>query len=295
MFISRQIKKQIFLYGVFFALALAVNFWPPVSFWGAADNSQLKIYFFDVGEGDAVLARFPHNEDVLIDGGPDEKILEKLDRVLPWGDRTIETVIITHPHADHITGLLAVIKKYKIGKIYYSGVFYPSRTYISLLEEIKRKNIPLKAITSPQEAPLSEGGKLLILYPTEDLRGKEIFNLNNTSLVVKLVYHNFSCLLMGDAEEEVEETLLKNKPLVKASVIKIAHHGSSSASSQDFLQAVSPQAAIISVGKNNDYHLPSRRVLKRLERLGIKVYRTDYNGDIEVISDGEKYRTIDFP
>ncbi len=212
---------------------------------------------------------------------------------MPFYDRTIDIMIITHSHSDHITGLIEILKRYKVKEIYYSGIFYPSDVYVELLHQIEAKKIKLIPIIEAKKIYLEENILLEFLFPTEDLRKKEIANINNTSLVVKIDYNKDSFLFMGDAENEEENLLLKTKKNLKADILKVAHHGSADSSSQNFLKKIKPKIAIISVGQDNEFGQPSRRIIKRLKRIGAQVYRTDLNGSIKIISKGDGSYSVD--
>ena len=250
------------------------------------NSDKLRINFFDVGQGDSTFIQTPYKQDILIDGGPDNIITEKLGSVMPFYDKTIDLIIISHPHSDHITGIIQVLNKYNVKEIYYNGIFYPSKTYIELLRKIKEKDIKLTLIKEQREIKLGKNLILKILFPNKDLRGKEIPNLNNTSIITKLLYKDDSALLVGDAELEEEQILLKNDLNLKADILKVGHQGAINASSKEFLEKVKPKIAVIPVGADNKFGHPSRRVIKRLEKFGAQVYRTDYNGTVNIISDG---------
>ena len=256
------------------------------------NNDKLRINFFDIGQGDSTFIQTPYKQDILIDGGPDNTIIKKLGSVMPFYDRTIDLIIISHHHSDHITGIIKVLDKYNVKEIYYNGVFYPTKTYGELLRKIKEKNVKLTLIKEQREVKLGEDLILKIFFPDEDLRGKEIPNLNNTSIVAKLLYKNDSLLLVGDAELEQEQILLENNFDLKADVLKVGHQGAINASSKEFLEKIMPKIAVISVGADNKFGHPSRRVIKRLERLSAQVYRTDYNGTVNIISDGNNNYSV---
>lgn len=263
------------------------------NFISANKNSdKLRVSFFNVGQGDSILIQTACKKDILIDGGPDKTVIKKLGKAMPFWDRTIDFIIITHPHSDHISGLIEVIKRYKIKKILYTGVSYDSEAYAELLWQIKRNKIELIEINKQQELVLNKNLKLEILFPNENLREKNIKNLNNTSMVVRLIYDENSFLFAADAEYEVEKILLKDKADIKTDILKVGHQGASDSSSLEFLQKVKPQIAIISVGENNKFGHPSLRVIKRLEKLGAEVFRSDRNGDIKIIADGKNYQIL---
>lgn len=249
---------------------------------------QLEVNFLDVEQGDSVLIRTPYDQNILIDGGPGSAILQQLPKFLPFYDRTIDLMLLTHPHDDHVRGLVPVIKRYKVKKILYTGVVHTSPDYLAWLEVVKRKNIPMIIIDRPQTIVLGEDLKLEILYPFESLLNKEVGNLNNSSIVAKLIYGQNKFLFTGDAETEVEQELLNAGVDLSADIFKAGHHGSNTSNSEEFLNAVNPQIAVIQVGKDNDFGHPSLRVLKRLERLGVEYYRNDLNGWVQVISDGQE-------
>ena len=264
-----------------------------LNFISANKNSdKLRVSFFNVGQGDSIFIQTADKKDILIDGGPDKTVIKKLGKAMPFWDRTIDLIIITHPHSDHISGLIEVIKRYKIKEIFYTGVSYNSETYAELLRQIEHNKIELIEINKQQELALSENLKLKILFPNENLREKNIENLNNTSMVVKLIYNENSFLFAADAEYEVEQILLEDEIGLSADILKVGHQGASDSSSLEFLQKVAPQIAIISVGANNKFGHPSLRVIRRLEKLGAKVFRSDQNGDIKIIADGENYQIL---
>lgn len=255
-------------------------------FWRQQGRSNLEVTFLDVGQGDAILIETPFGQNILIDGGPDGKIIKRLSEELPWWDRKIDLMILTHPHSDHVSGLVDVLKRYEVSKVLYTGAIHNSPDYIAWLELIKEKRVDLNIINHPQKILLGDDCVLDIIYPlTKDDIDRQS-NLNNTSIVAKLSYGQTSFLFMGDAEKEVEEALLKNKDKLQADVLKVGHHGSDTSSTEDFLKMVQPDYAVIEVGIDNSFGHPSARVIKRLERANINIFRTDINGSIRFISDG---------
>ncbi|HBW73811.1 MAG: hypothetical protein UX10_C0011G0021 [Candidatus Magasanikbacteria bacterium GW2011_GWA2_45_39] len=258
----------------------------------------LTMRAFDVGQGDATLVTTPSGKTILIDGGPNDAVMDRLGRALPFFKKDIDLMILTHPHADHVTGLVGVLKRYNVKEIYYTGAVHTSSVFIEWLKMIKEKQIPMHVISHKEEIQFDEGVKLIFLYPdhelagvedaSEEKRGQKKNNLNNTSIVFKLTYGRTQFLFMGDAEVPVEETLLASGVDLRVDVLKVGHHGSHSSTSEEFLKAVSPQYATISCGRNNDYGHPHLSTLKRLERFGVHAYRTDTEGDIVIMSDGEK-------
>lgn len=249
-------------------------------------NNDLEVSFIDVGQGDAIFIKTPEKHQVIIDFGSNQGIND-LNKKIPWWNKKIDLAIITHPHDDHIIGLIQIIKNYKVRNIMYTGIIFDSPAYLELLKEIEKKNIPLLIPQKNQSIKLGKDCNLDILFPWESFLNKEIDNLNNSSIISQLSCQNSKFLFMGDAEIEVENEILKKEINIKSDVLKIGHHGSITSSQQEFLEKVAPQIAIIMVGKNNKFNHPSLRVLKRLEKLKIKTFRTDLDGTITIISDGK--------
>jgi len=249
-------------------------------------SEKLQVSFLDVGQGDSIYIKTPDQTDVLIDGGPDNSVLTELGAVMDFWDHEINVMILTHPHADHIVGLIEVLKRYEIKAVYYTGVIYPSREYDIWLNLIDEKNIPLYVVTQPMNLTFSDQTELQFLYPLEDLTKKRHSEINNTSIVAKLVHGKTSMLFTGDAEIEVERELMAAGADIDADWLKLGHHGSKSSSSEEFLRAVSPDQAIILAGADNQFGHPHLITLERLKRLMIPAIRTDTIGTITWQSDG---------
>ncbi|MEW6610807.1 MAG: ComEC/Rec2 family competence protein [Patescibacteria group bacterium] len=266
--------RYVVVASVLFVLFLAFSL-PPY-----LHSRRFGVTFLDVGQGDAALIQIPGGQQVLIDGGPDAGILGKLGSTLSWWDRTIEYVVLTHPHADHMTGLVDVLKRYRVGKVVMTGVVHTTDEYLAFLDEVRRKNIPTQFVAAGDSFELG-AGVIDVLAPFERLEGKRVEELNGTSIVLRFVYGDASFLFMGDAPVAVEEQLLANGEWnLESDVLKVGHHGSSDSNSEDFITAVAPHYAIISVGKGNPYGHPSLRTIKRLERAGATILLTDLFGDI---------------
>ena len=285
MIFKMSVKTKIFL--LIAGIILAVSTIPVFLFFYNPPK-DLRAYFLDVGQGDSILIKTPSGQNVLIDGGPNGDVIKELGKVLPWWDRKIDLMVLTHPHDDHVGGLVNAAKRYDIKRILYTGVLHTGPAYLDWLELARKKKIAAVIIDRPQTIDLGGDCRLEILWPKENLAGRTADNLNNTSIVIKLIYGRTKFLLTGDAETEVEKKLLEDKADLRADVLKVGHHGSDNATSEEFLKAVSPQMAVIEVGKNNDFGHPSGRVLKRLERLGARIWRTDIDGAVTLVSDGEK-------
>jgi len=256
------------------ALALKYTTQPPLL--------GLEIDFLDVGQGDAILIRNSLGKTILIDGGPDGLVLEKIGRILPYTDRTIDVLILTHPHADHLVGLIAILERYQVNTVIYTGANYSDPGYRYFQEIIKQK-VPKIVLADSQIAlDLNDNCRLSVLFPFTSLVGQDFKNINNSSIVTKLDCGSRNILLMGDAEKEVEAELINNYPNLKTSVLKLGHHGSKTASSPEFLDQTNPELAIILVGKDNKYNLPSPEVIDKLRELNLKVIRTDNDGGLKM-------------
>jgi competence protein ComEC len=253
-------------------------------------DGKLHVSFLDVGQGDAVLIQMPNGQDILIDGGPDpQKINMELSEKLPFWDRTIDLVVCTQPQADHVTGLVEVIERYRVKRVLEPGASYNSSIYREWSNLVKEKEVERDTAQTGQEIDLGSGVKIEVLNPPEDLWEGTNDDVNNNAVVLRLNWGRITFLFTADITEEVEFELIGQRANLRSTVLKIAHHGSRTSTATQFLAAVDPEAAVICVGANNTFGHPSAEVMERLiERLGGEnVYRTDEDGTIEFITDGE--------
>jgi competence protein ComEC len=254
----------------------------------ASSTAELKLVFLDVGQGDAALILPPSGEQILVDGGPDKSAAQKLGNYLPPFDKKIEYVILTHPHSDHLTSLIDVLRNYEVGQVIMTGVAHTTDDYAEFLRLIKAKNIPTLLIDRQQSLTIGKMN-LEFLAPAESFLGQKIDNLNNSSIVFKLDYASTSALFTGDYENE-EELVSSSPAILKADVLKVGHHGSTNANDREFLKAVSPQFAVISVGADNKFGHPHYRTVYYLKQFGAQILRTDEQGDITLTSDGSSFK-----
>lgn len=256
----------------------------------------LEVVFIDVGEGDSALIKTCTGKTVLIDGGgknpklyPESNIGEAvvIPFLLDYGVSSLDIVIATHAHDDHMQGLKPVLKDFSVGNL-----VLPSNTenkeFKEILDISNEKNIPARFCSRGDIIRLDAKTVLNVLYPEQDKTVSKSA-LNESSLVLKLLYSNIGILFTGDIDHEVEKELLDRQTDLRADVLKVAHHGSVYSTSNDFLEAVKPKAAVISVGKNSFGH-PAPSVLERLEIEKIKVLRTDEDGAVILKSDGENIK-----
>jgi len=249
-----------------------------------SQNNNLKIVFFDVGQGDSIFIETPQKHQILIDGGPSEEvILKKLSNEMPFWDRSIDLVILTHPDFDHLNGLNAVLAKYKVKNILWTGISKGTKTFKRWEEKLKEEKANV-FIAKKGEKIKAGQARFFVFYPFENLN-KKFFSkdTNDTSIVLKLLFGRNSFLFTGDISKGIEEQLLDLN--LETQVLKVAHHGSKFSTSEDFLKQTSPEFAVISVGRKNYYSHPHEAVLQRLREFGINVLRTDKLGDITISSD----------
>ena len=257
-----------------------------------ATDAGLLVSFLDVGQGDSIFLRSPSGKTMLVDGGP-EGSFPVIDQYLTsLGVVGLDAVIASHLHADHIGGLICVVDTYPIGDVYYPPFDAESETYFRLLDALKESQAtvhqPLAGVDTL--IPWDDQVEVRILSPYDTVYK----DFNDTSYIIRISYGNTAVLLTGDATELAEKLALKAQPnhLFRADVLKVAHHGSSDATFEKFLDAVSPAIAVISVGKNNDYGHPNDSLLDRLSERGITVYRTDQDGTVTLLLDGTSVTVI---
>ena len=278
-------KKYIFFFS---AILLALNFFCWKEVFALSVPQKLRVDFLSVGQGDSFFIETPVNNKILIDGGPDSSVLSKLAEKMPFWDREIDLVILTHPDSDHMTGLIDVLEKYKVDNILWTGIKRDGTEYqkwLKLLSQ-KQKNGTKIIIAKSGEEIKSGKVELDILHPFTSLNGQFFKDDNDTGVVSKLTYGKESFLFSADITSKEEQKIVDAGKNLQANILKVAHHGSKYSTSNVWLGAVNPQIAVISDGKNNMYHFPTVDVLNRLQNFGIKVLRTDQQGDINFVSDG---------
>ena len=245
-----------------------------------ADNN-LVVRFVDVGQGDCEIVQFPDGRNIIIDGGTNETSSELVNAIKSYGIKRFDYVVATHPHEDHIGGLDDVVESFEIGNVYLPDTSSSSMSFKNFLESISQSgakvNRAYAGVTMIDETDI----RAEFLAPVNNYYEDE----NNYSSVLKLTYKGFSFLFTGDAETISEYDMIENGAYLKSDVLKVGHHGSTTSTSNQFLRAVNPAVAVISVGRDNSYGHPHREILERLSDL--KLYRTDLNGTVTVFCDGE--------
>lgn len=247
-------------------------------------DGKLQLYFFDVGQGDSIFIKTPQNYQILIDGGPSEKVVWELSKAMPFYDRSLDLVISTHPHADHIDGLIEILKRYRVQKLLINEISYESPDYQEFLSLIERQKIPQEQFLADAVINLQDGVLMESFWPKAQTDIFEILDVNRASMVFRLSYGNFSTLFTSDAELGEENPKLASFGWQKVSILKIPHQGSKSGLTQEVLEKLQPDLAIITVGPNRFGH-PSLEILSLLQENKIKTLRTDENGTIEIVAD----------
>jgi len=276
------------------ALAVVIAVILAAAAWIYRPDNKIHVYFLNVGQGDATLIR-QGNIDILIDGGPSPQAIgTELGKRLPFWDRSIELVVMTHPHADHLTGLVEVLSRYEVGEVLYPDVSYasPEDYDESLFSEWERlideRNIESVFAQAYQELSIGDIVIEVLNPPATPLTGTES-DIDNNSVVLQVKTGEVSFLITGDVMWEGEQEMAYERLLPQSTVLKVAHHGSDTSTTDEFLNVLMPRVAVISVGQN-DYGHPKQEVLDKLVgRLGANnIYLTDEDGTIEFITDGRR-------
>jgi competence protein ComEC len=258
-------------------------------------DGQLHLIALDVGQGDAILVMTPSGSTMLIDGGPDpDLLLRRLGERLPWWHRRIDILILTHPHEDHVAGLVAALERYEVGVVLDTGRDYANPTYPRFLA-LARSEPGGRLITARtgQRLGLDAKTTFTLLYPTPDDVAAPLpeGDINNASVVGLLRFGGFTALLTGDAHIPVEEMLADRGLLTRIDVLKVGHHGSHSSTGPLLLDTTQPRVAIISSGIGNAFGHPHQETLDHLHAMsGLRLHRTDLEGSVEVVTDGRRYQ-----
>jgi competence protein ComEC len=275
----------------------------------ALASENLTAHFIDVGQGDCTLLQF-NGKNILIDGGIQEMGPRVETYLRNHGVSSLDLLILTHPHDDHIGGLIQVLKDLPVKQVLDNGQSHPSLIYEIFLTLIDQKNISYNAVRRGQKINLDKDLKIDVLSPPLYIFSGDLSqnspailknpwesvvvrtlsgDLNQNSLVLKVTYGEISFLLMGDADTVAESSLISSGCDLKSDVLKVGHHGGTSASSTAFLKLVMPAISIIEVGKANYYGYPTQKTLSALQGVGSKIYRTDTSGNIIITTDGLNY------
>lgn len=278
---QKLVHGSVFLFFVFGTFL----FWRIEVYGTILEEAQLRVWFFDVGQGDAIFIETENKKRIMIDSGRDNHVLSKIGMVVPPWDRDIHAIIETHPDSDHITGFIEVLNRYDVQDVYLTGQKSDTEIKTVFDNAIVEEGASVKYVRSGDLIILDDV-VLEIFAPDESLVGKKLKDKNEGSVIIKVTYGETTLLLTGDLPTAVEYELL-SKQFGEIDVLQIPHHGSVYSTSPAFLKKINPEVSVISVGKNNYGH-PHPVVIDRIENSGSNIYRTDKDGDILIQSvDGE--------
>lgn len=278
----RMKKSQIYVL-LSFAVVTGVVWWAVFTY--AVSEKELTVAFLNVGQGDAIYIETPNGTQVLLDGGPNKSVLRELGDMMPFWDRTLDIVILSHPDLDHVGGLTSVLKRFDVDRIMSPGVGASIGAYESIVDEVLEKNIEsIIARRGRVWLDKEHGVYLDILFPDRDVTG---FDKNLASIVAKLVYGETSFLLTGDSPKSIEAYLVDvDAEALDVDVLKLGHHGSKTSTSEEFLGYTSPEYVIISAGKDNRYGHPHKEVTDLLQQFDVMYFNTAEEGNILFKSNG---------
>lgn len=253
----------------------------------ARHDGTLAVSFLDVGQGDATFIEFPGRFQILIDGGPDATVLARLSEVMPPHDRSLDMIVLTHPDADHVAGLVDVLKSYHVARIMETGARKDTDISRAWDAAVKVEGAEHIVVDQSLRFAIGDKGEFLVVWPQESHDGEVMEKPNNAAIVALLQYGETSFLFPADIEANIESQLVMQGRDLDTDVLKVAHHGSKTSSFPNFLAAVSPRIAVISVGEYNRYGHPTMRALDRLAAVVPQIFRTDQNGTVTIESDGK--------
>ena len=245
------------------------------------NTNIMKVHYIDVGQGDSILVQV-NGKNLLIDAGPGSSTDKLLAYLKKQNISTLDYIVATHPHEDHIGGMAEVIKHYNVGEFYAPKVVTTTRTFQNMISALKGKGLKINTAKEGVTIDLGSNAECVMLAPNSS----SYESLNNYSAVIKITFGNTKFLFTGDAEKLSEKEMLDKNLDLSADVLKVGHHGSTSSSSAAFLDKTAPKAAIISCGKGNDYGHPHKPTITALTKRNIKIYRTDIDGTVIIESDG---------
>lgn len=272
----------------FILLILGAILYCYLSYSNWLKTDSFKVFFFDVGQGDSALVITPGGKIILIDGGPDDKVLRGLGQALPFWQRQIDLLIITHAHDDHLVGLIEVSRRYKIKQVLYNNFNFKTPALDLITKIFKDKKI--KTVTAEAGMTFKFPANCFLNILSASKEGD--LDENDYSIVSRFNCLDKQILFTGDAGVKIEQDLLNQNLLLKSDILKISHHGSTSASSDSFLKAVSPMVAVISVGENNKFKHPNSIILERLQKLPVDIYRTDKAGLLYFFANNKSIKLI---
>ena len=279
---SEYIKKNRFKVLVIVAVFISAVI------WSAASNSPsglLSIKVLDVGQGDSIFIKTPSGYKILIDGGPSDKVLDYLGSELPFYDKTLDLVVLTHPQSDHLVGLIDVARRYEIKSLWVSDSENSSEQYKEWEQVLSSKDLERTVVEVGDTIRFEDGVELKVVWPKGELSTSD---LNAKSIVILLDYKDFEMLLTGDADKQVQPYSSFDSDI---EVLKVPHHGAKAALNESYTKTLSPEVSIISVGERNRYGHPTKNTTDFLISIGSEILRTDLNGTVEIVTNGINWYT----
>jgi len=261
-------------------------------------NRQLHIIFCNVGQGDAILIRTPEGKQILLDGGPDDTVLRCVSDHMPFWDRNIELIILSHPHADHLNGLISVLDRYEVDHFITEPLENKTEGYKALLALVARRHIKKQDVLAGDVMRIEPEVLLSVLGPTKQYlertspQGSIGESSEFGSLITKFSYRDFDVLFTGDSQVSGLNAALKGETF-EVDVLHVPHHGSKYGLDKKLMEGIDPKLSVISVGRKNRYGHPAPFILTLLQNHRVKYFRTDQDGDIEIVSDGKKFWVMD--
>lgn len=254
------------------------------------EGNLLKVHFIDVGQGDSTLIQTPDGRTMLVDAGDQDHGDRLVSYLLSKGVRRIDLMVITHSHADHIGGLPSVLEEFGVSKVLDAGFAHGSMAYDTVLRTIESRRIDYTIADDQVRPQLGTQVSIDVLWPPKGYRVESESALNDGSVVLRVRFGAVSVLLTGDIQSEAEGRILADQHELQSTIMKVAHHGSEYSTSNEWLQVVKPEYAVISVGEGNEYGHPAQDTLDHLIAASIRVYRTDMNGTVVFETDGTNVR-----
>ena len=276
-------RKGLLVAGLLILLTMG---WALLRVFVVHGGDALEIAFLSVGQGDCAFLRTPSGRTMLIDGGTDGGSDVGYNVIAPFlrrkGVNRIDVLVLSHPHADHLSGLVAVVREFRVGMVLDPCIPHPSPLYSEFLQVVKDRGALYRQAVRGQTLDLGDGAKAEVLNPPSQRLSGTQDDVNNGSVVLRFSSQGHRILFAGDAEYDAEMDIMRSGMNVKCDVLKIGHHGGNDATSADWLDAARPKIAVISVGRSNSFGHPQREVLSRLEARGVRIYRTDHHGAVTV-------------
>ena len=259
------------------------------------NDNKLHIVFCDVGQGDGIFIRTANGKNFLIDGGPDEKIINCLENHMPFWEKNISVGFLSHPHLDHFAGYNYVLKRYNLMSFATEDLNNKSASFQGLLSQIKDKGLKIQYLLAGDSFKTKDGTGFLVLAPTKDFidrtspNGQIGESKEFASLVILVSYGSFTAVFTGDSQAgELNQAILDNS-LENIKILEVPHHGSKTGLRPEILSRLRPNYGVISVGAHNRYDHPTQLTLDLLNEFNVKTLRTDKHGDVEIISDGKNF------